>query len=49
MEGACTCGDGGPKTMPKPWKGWDKKKEVHPFVVTVSLLRVLTEAGAGVA
>lgn len=38
MEGACTCRGGGPKAMSKPWKGWDKKKEVHPLVVTMSFL-----------
>lgn len=49
MEGACTCRGGGPKAMSKPWKAWDKKKEVHPVVVTVSFFWVLTEAGARVA
>lgn len=49
MEGAFTCRGGGPKAMSKPWKGWDKRKEVHLLMVTASFFWVLTEAGAGVA
>lgn len=49
MWGACTCRGGGPKATSKPWKGWDKKKEVHSVVATVSFFWVVTEAEAEVA
>lgn len=48
LEGACTCRGGHPKAVSKPWKDWDKKKEVHPLVVTVPFSWVLTEAVAEV-